>query len=646
MESLCLAHSMSVFQADVELSDPNDANSADLLSGPSPGDSSKSERERFLVAFSGGGAKGLVHVGAYKHLYDSNREIACVAGTSAGALVAALIAAGYTPDDILEKDGTSPLWRAIQKQFKVKYPSELLGPDYEHLLRLHTLARRGAWIRFIREAFGRKPVYFFGILSLIFTPWIMIAFTQTFHFWFAVAPSGIALHAVSGLLGIFSFLVACLYGLLLVAKKFKEGVSQLDKIERVVEFCLQRKLLERTSQGPVLFEELYQTPIKVVATNVSTCTPAVFSTDSTPKESVARAVSASICLPYVFSPALIGDHQYLDGGITSNLPAWVFEEERLMAPSLRAVAFSVSEETVPVKQPKWLRELKRKLGLSDVQMLFNSIMHAHQSLGLRSLVDLSEVNLKSKLHVLQFRFTEEDAAEILSQGQSVAKEIENYFSTIPDIYCDLAEEIRVDASRALRKLLKAETGVTFSSKRIRVSFAVLQPQRPGTLWIKFSSGFRRSKDKGITIPMRTSTAGLAFSGKRQILTIPGVDSTGVLEGKSDGFLRSLIGDSLQWIYAVPVILEEVIQSIDDDGNEYSKKIERKMVVTIDGQDDIVLGISHSVERRIEARRDEVSAILTGCVQRALERRVKEVDETSLSWLELFPGLEDASSKHI
>lgn len=54
------------------------------------------------VAFcaSGGSTKIIIHVGAYKALVDNDVEITRVYGTSAGSIVAACIAAGYTVEEL------------------------------------------------------------------------------------------------------------------------------------------------------------------------------------------------------------------------------------------------------------------------------------------------------------------------------------------------------------------------------------------------------------------------------------------------------------------------------------------------------------------------------------------------------------------
>lgn len=54
------------------------------------------------LVMSGGGARGLAHIGVIKMLEENNIPIDYVAGTSMGAIVAALYSMGYTPDEMIE----------------------------------------------------------------------------------------------------------------------------------------------------------------------------------------------------------------------------------------------------------------------------------------------------------------------------------------------------------------------------------------------------------------------------------------------------------------------------------------------------------------------------------------------------------------
>jgi NTE family protein len=57
-------------------------------------------QERIGLVLSGGGATGLAHVGVLKALEENGIPIDYITGTSAGALIGALYAAGYSPEEI------------------------------------------------------------------------------------------------------------------------------------------------------------------------------------------------------------------------------------------------------------------------------------------------------------------------------------------------------------------------------------------------------------------------------------------------------------------------------------------------------------------------------------------------------------------
>lgn len=54
------------------------------------------------IALGGGGTKGFAHIGVLKALYERGIEPTIFSGTSAGSIVAALLASGKTPDQTFD----------------------------------------------------------------------------------------------------------------------------------------------------------------------------------------------------------------------------------------------------------------------------------------------------------------------------------------------------------------------------------------------------------------------------------------------------------------------------------------------------------------------------------------------------------------
>src|SRR5262245_55620561 len=57
--------------------------------------------------FEGGGAKGLAHIGALKSAEERKIRFVGVAGSSAGAIVASMVAAGYTASELFDPDNAN-----------------------------------------------------------------------------------------------------------------------------------------------------------------------------------------------------------------------------------------------------------------------------------------------------------------------------------------------------------------------------------------------------------------------------------------------------------------------------------------------------------------------------------------------------------
>ncbi|MGM9841625.1 MAG: patatin-like phospholipase family protein, partial [Candidatus Limisoma sp.] len=65
-------------------------------------DAQATERQSVGLVLSGGGAKGIAHIGIIKALEENGIPIDYVAGTSMGAIVGGLYSAGYTPEQMVE----------------------------------------------------------------------------------------------------------------------------------------------------------------------------------------------------------------------------------------------------------------------------------------------------------------------------------------------------------------------------------------------------------------------------------------------------------------------------------------------------------------------------------------------------------------
>jgi NTE family protein len=183
------------------------------------------------LVFEGGGVKGVAYAGALQVLEEARilGRVRAVAGTSAGAITAALIAVGYTPTEL-----ETILLTLDLTTFE---DGGLEGPV--------RLVEKYGWYR---------------------------------------------------------------------------GDAFLD--------WLRDRVAEKLGSAATTFAELAasrQVDLRVVATNVSTGVPEVFSAATTPDVSVAEAVRMSMSIPFFFAAVRTPAGVYVDGGATWNYPIEIFD---------------------------------------------------------------------------------------------------------------------------------------------------------------------------------------------------------------------------------------------------------------------------------------------------------------------------------
>ncbi len=138
-----------------------------------------SKRPTVAVVLSGGGAKGTAHVGVLKALEDAGIPIDYIAGTSMGAIVGGLYAAGYSPTEIEQLILSEEFINASRGEINGKYSQYFLQtkPD-------------PAWIRL---HFGQEELLSLGkiirsnIPANIVSPYLM-----DFLFMEYLGPAGVA----------------------------------------------------------------------------------------------------------------------------------------------------------------------------------------------------------------------------------------------------------------------------------------------------------------------------------------------------------------------------------------------------------------------------------------------------------------------
>lgn len=107
------------------------------------------------------------------------------------------------------------------------------------------------------------------------------------------------------------------------------GIWKGDNIQNWIKDLIEKKFYgenyEKDANLPVKFKDIEKDLI-IIATNISTGSFKEFSKYTTPDESIATAIRASISLPGIFKPTWINENCIIDGDIIRALPFWSFSE--------------------------------------------------------------------------------------------------------------------------------------------------------------------------------------------------------------------------------------------------------------------------------------------------------------------------------
>lgn len=239
--------------------------------------------------FQGGGAKGYAHVGALKAAEQRGIRFVRIGGSSAGAIVAALAAAGYTADELLDPS-KPPGSRGV------------LDVDVRDILDAREYARVTRAMRRY-AAFSAPPEPATGVVGWWrrakrrFPPLVIARFV-----------GGMAIRELSFGIGVYRRL----------------GAVGTEPVERWLDGLLRAKV---GTSSPVTFGDLGM-KLRMVAADVTSGEMHTFGFPGDNGLLVAPAAVASACFPFFFRPVRDGDRMFVDGGLVSNLPVWLFDDER------------------------------------------------------------------------------------------------------------------------------------------------------------------------------------------------------------------------------------------------------------------------------------------------------------------------------
>ena len=100
----------------------------------------------------------------------------------------------------------------------------------------------------------------------------------------------------------------------------------LESGKKLISF-IKKYIVDKTNNENITFSEIkeqFNIELQIGVTNLSKSTFEIMNSTNTPNIPIHKAISASIAIPFVFEPIIIGDDVYCDGGLLNNLPIEYF----------------------------------------------------------------------------------------------------------------------------------------------------------------------------------------------------------------------------------------------------------------------------------------------------------------------------------
>lgn len=522
-----------------------------------------------FAVFEGGGAKGIALIGALRALEDGEADIQGVAGTSAGAIMAVLSAAGFAAADLFDHKNQKTLFG--NQAFPFRKVTDVLGANAWWQLRC---------IRAIGAFLAQIKSIGLGLIGLALVL-VALAWCTQASAWAVL----IGALASIGLLALLAVGLACL------------GLVSLQQLRKNLNIILlwkcsqQQKNLpanERNSALEALIQEgnseitfaqakaLGWKPIKIVASNITQGRIEVFSEATTPHVSLADAVAASICIPILFRAIHLNPkaeaphsasrqpsgttpeaapHSFVDGGMLSNLPAWVFEEERSLNPDAAVIAIELEAPPSTTQAPSRLSGLAF-LGALVRTALFGAGALSKRVRGLLIPVQLTPLKRNGQvLQLLEFDVDTLDASGIISDAHTfVMERLVDQLVRIPSELREFTEGVRalflnVIADEDLRSLFQTHG----KPAQVRVAIAT-RPRNHLSSWkLHDGAGFDdRHPDRELYLPDPGSLVAKAVAlGRATVATKATLDSLCQEGGLAGQTLQANGWSELCWSIAIP-----------------------------------------------------------------------------------------------
>jgi NTE family protein len=291
------------------------------------------------------------------------------------------------------------------------------------------------------------------------------------------------------------------------------GLYSGEKLTQVLLELIKAKLPSLREVDDPTFSDLEAAggkPLKIVASDTRAKRAILFSNSpDSPSQSVIQAVRASAGYPFFFKPVVHDGRRLVDGGLTSNLPSFVFSEEHELT-QFPIIAFDLVSGERPLSQGviHFLEEIADTAFEASDELIGTLLP------GLKHI----RITVPSNIHTLKFDLSKDEIGWLFDVGHSHTSTALNQWDKVQGsreageiIQKQLAVYYGPEALfRPVLEAIKSEIEVKTNAKNVRVNIMLPTGRPDGSRIVVYHFGFRETDaDRALELSVFGGCSGLA-----------------------------------------------------------------------------------------------------------------------------------------
>ena len=476
--------------------------------------------------FEGGGVRGYAHVGALKACEDRNIDLCGVAGTSIGAIVAALVAVGYESRELyaIGEDGSEGGLFAVDVVKEFFEAREFKRLD-RLLKAIGFLKSMGRVVKNSSDSMpgGKVVAQAFGQI------WSFNRRLWTRRLTFATATAPLPSMAAG--------LFAVPHWPLLNSAWTKSGVLDGTRFATWLNTRLAEKL-GLPANACVTFDDI-EMPLVFIAANLSQGRMTTFERATHGGTSVAEAAIASAAYPLVFKPRRLNDEIYVDGGLVSNFPAWALDNARAIRETT-VPTFGFRVVDAPVEAKIWPAQGDPDI-IGVVRRIVTTAAFGRGDLESRRIDDLHPIQVETPIKATDFSRIAQERASLYEQGR---QRLHAYFAS------ELGPRDPAEMEEKLRRVFDIVRDVTGALGPIRAY--LIRPVDAVFARVVYSALLPGDADDALVLRLASASQTLCLARREPVLMRSPRPEAAQRRSPATKYLHALRPNRVTHVYCIPM----------------------------------------------------------------------------------------------